>query len=118
MAVFITTSLSNHLLICLLSHNNDFTSVHLSADILVSLGATKLSVGLFKGAEATGRAINRGGAKIRDSITPEDTPSEVSPNVTKGLHATKQATGGVLRVSQFLGKNLQTKGLKIIPKRL
>lgn len=77
-----------------------------------------MGVGLVKGAEATGRAINRGGAKIRDSVTPEETPSEVSPNVTKSLNVAKQATGGALRVSQFLGKNLQTNGREIVPQRL
>ncbi|XP_041657602.1 spartin a isoform X1 [Cheilinus undulatus] len=65
-------------------------------------GATKLGQEFVKGAEATGRAIHRGAAKIRDHITPEDTPSEVSPHVTRSLHVAKQATGGAVRVSQFL----------------
>ncbi|CAJ1063840.1 spartin [Xyrichtys novacula] len=65
-------------------------------------GATKMSVGLVKGAEATGRAIHKGAAKIRDHITPEETPSEVSPRVTKSLQVARQATGGAVRVSQFL----------------
>ena len=60
----------------------------------------------MKGAEATGRAIHKGAAKIREHMTPEETPSEVSPRVTKGLQAAKQATGGAVRVSQFLGENL------------
>ncbi|XP_034406118.1 spartin a isoform X2 [Cyclopterus lumpus] len=71
-------------------------------------GATQLSVGFVKGAEATGRAIHKGAAKIRDHITPEETPSEVSPRVTKGLQATKQATGGAVRVSQFLVNGVST----------
>ncbi|XP_019131267.1 spartin a isoform X1 [Larimichthys crocea] len=71
-------------------------------------GATKLSVEFVKGAEATGRAIHKGAAKIRDHITPEETPSEVSPRVTKGLQATKQATGGAVRVSQFLVNGVST----------
>jgi len=62
------------------------------------------------GAEATGRVIHKRAAKIRDRITPEDTPSEVSPRVTKGLHVAKQATGGAVRVSQFLGKDTQQYG--------
>lgn len=70
------------------------------------LGATRLSEGFAKGAEATGRAIQKGAAKIRDHMTPEETPSEVSPRVTKGLQVAKQATGGAVRVSQFLGKDL------------
>lgn len=67
-----------------------------------------MSVGFVKGAEATGKAIQKGGAKIRDHISPEETPSEVSPHVTKGLQVAKQATGGAVRVSQFLGKELWT----------
>ncbi|XP_032388886.1 spartin a isoform X1 [Etheostoma spectabile] len=65
-------------------------------------GATRLSLEFVKGAEATGRAIHKGAAKIRDHITPEETPSEVSPRVTQGLQVAKQATGGAVRVSQFL----------------
>lgn len=61
----------------------------------------------MKGAEATGRAIHKGAAKMRDHITPEETPSEVSPGVTKSLQAAQQATGGAVRVSQFLGKVLK-----------
>lgn len=65
-----------------------------------------MSQEFVKGAEATGRAIHKGAAKIRDHITPEETPSEVSPRVTKGLQVAKQATGGAVRVSQFLGKDI------------
>ncbi|XP_072231151.1 spartin a isoform X2 [Leuresthes tenuis] len=71
-------------------------------------GATRLSESLAKGAEATGRVIHKRAAKIRDRITPEDTPSEVSPRVTKGLHVAKQATGGAVRVSQFLVNGVST----------
>uniref|UniRef100_A0A3B4UPK6 Spartin n=1 Tax=Seriola dumerili TaxID=41447 RepID=A0A3B4UPK6_SERDU len=71
-------------------------------------GATKLSEGFAKGAEATGRAIQKGAAKIRDHITPEETPSEVSPRVTKSLQVAKQATGGAVRVSQFLVNGVST----------
>lgn len=69
-----------------------------------------MSEGVVKGAEATGRAIQKGGTKIRDRITPEETPSEVSPHVTRGLNVARKATGGAVRVSQFLGKNMQIKG--------
>ncbi|XP_008331087.1 spartin a isoform X1 [Cynoglossus semilaevis] len=65
-------------------------------------GSTWLGQGFLKGAEATSRAIHKGGFKMRDRMTPEETPSEVSHKVTKGLEASKQATGGVLRVSRFL----------------
>lgn len=67
-----------------------------------------MSEGFVKGAEATERAIHKGGAKIRDRMVPEETPSEVSPRVTKGLNVARQATGGAVRVSQFLGKQKQT----------
>lgn len=75
-------------------------------------GATKLSEGVVKGAEATGRAIQKGGAKIRDRITPEETPSDVSPHVSRGLNVAKKATGGAVRVSQFLGKKAQIQDRK------
>ncbi|XP_059207435.1 spartin a [Centropristis striata] len=71
-------------------------------------GASKLSVGFVKGAEATGRAIHKGAAKIRDHITPEETASEVSPRVQKSLQVAKQATGGAVRVSQFLVNGVST----------
>uniref|UniRef100_A0A3B5LRB8 MIT domain-containing protein n=1 Tax=Xiphophorus couchianus TaxID=32473 RepID=A0A3B5LRB8_9TELE len=71
-------------------------------------GATKLSQSFAKGAEATGNVIQKGAAKIRDRITPEETPTDVSPQVTKGLNATKQATGGAVRVSKFLVNGIST----------
>ncbi|KAM4566131.1 spartin b isoform 2-T3 [Odontesthes bonariensis] len=65
-------------------------------------GASWLSWGLVKGAEYTGKAIHKGASKLRDHITPEDKPAQVSPAVTKSLHVAKQATGGAVKVSQFL----------------
>ncbi|XP_029626172.1 spartin a isoform X1 [Salmo trutta] len=65
-------------------------------------GAWWLSKGFVRGAEATGKAIQKGASKLREHITPENVPAEVSPGVTKGLHHAKQATGGAVRVSQFL----------------
>ncbi|KAM6946199.1 LOW QUALITY PROTEIN: spartin-like [Aplochiton taeniatus] len=65
-------------------------------------GASWLSWGLVKGAEYTGKAIHHGASKLREHITPEDKPTHVSPTVSKGLHVAKQATGGAVRVSQFL----------------
>ncbi|XP_008288418.1 spartin-like isoform X1 [Stegastes partitus] len=65
-------------------------------------GASWLSWGLVKGAEYTGKAIHKGASKLREHITPEDKPAQVSPTVTKGLHVAKQATGGAVKVSQFL----------------
>lgn len=66
-------------------------------------GASWLKWGLVKGAEYTGVAIHKGASKLREHITPEDKPAQVSPTVTKSLHVAKQATGGAVKVSQFLG---------------
>ncbi|XP_026873756.2 spartin b isoform X2 [Electrophorus electricus] len=71
-------------------------------------GASWLSWGLVKGAEYTGKAIQKGASKLREHITPEDKPSYVSPTVTKSLHVAKQATGGAVKVSQFLVDGLCT----------
>ncbi|CAM9329532.1 unnamed protein product [Lampetra planeri] len=71
-------------------------------------GAERLSQGFAKGAEATGRAIHRGAAKIRDHLSPEDTPSEVSPHVSKGLQVARKATGGAARVSQLIVNGVST----------
>ncbi|CAL9685197.1 unnamed protein product [Knipowitschia caucasica] len=65
-------------------------------------GATWLSEEFSKGADVTSRAVHKSGFKIRDRLTPEETPTEVSPRVTEGLEATQKATGGALRVSKFL----------------
>ncbi|GAA6094806.1 spartin b isoform X1 [Tachysurus ichikawai] len=65
-------------------------------------GASWLSWGLSKGAEYTGKAIQKGASKLREHITPDDTPTQVSPTVSKSLHVAKQATGGAVKVSQFL----------------
>lgn len=65
-------------------------------------GASWLSWGLVKGAEFTGKAIHKGASKLREHITPEDRPATVSPSVSKGLQVAKQATGGAVKVSQFL----------------
>ncbi|XP_029956799.1 spartin a [Salarias fasciatus] len=65
-------------------------------------GATKLGESLLKGAEATGRVIQKGATKIRDHMTPEETPSEVSPHVNRSLQVAKQATDGAVRVSKYL----------------
>ncbi|XP_044524195.1 spartin isoform X4 [Gracilinanus agilis] len=65
-------------------------------------GASWLSWGLVKGAEYTGKAIHKGASKLREHIEPEEKPLQVSPAVSKGLHIAKQATGGAVKVSQFL----------------
>lgn len=66
-------------------------------------GASWVSWGLVKGAEYTGKAIHKGASKLREHIQPEEKPLEVNPTVAKGLHVAKQATGGAVKVSQFLG---------------
>ncbi|XP_018620430.1 spartin b isoform X2 [Scleropages formosus] len=96
-------------------------------------GASWLSWGLVKGAEYTGKAIHMGASKLREHITPEDKPAAVSPSVSRGLHVAKQATGGAVKVSQFLvdgvckvagcvGKELaphiRKHGSKLIPESL
>ncbi|XP_059401145.1 spartin-like isoform X1 [Carassius carassius] len=106
-------------------------SEKISQNILA--GTSWLSRGLVRGAEATGKAIQRGASKLRGNITPEETPSEVSPKVTKGLNAAKQATGGAVKVSQYLvdgvaavadkvGKELaphiKKHGVKLIPESI
>lgn len=60
----------------------------------------------MKGAEYTGKAIQMGASKLREHITPEDKPANVSPTVAKSLHVAKQATGGAVKVSQFLGDHV------------
>ncbi|KAJ6662314.1 hypothetical protein lerEdw1_012478 [Lerista edwardsae] len=65
-------------------------------------GASWVSWGLVKGAEFTGKAIHKGAAKLREHLQPEEKPVAVSPTVTKGLHVAKQASGGAVKVSQFL----------------
>ncbi|XP_043548011.1 spartin a isoform X1 [Chiloscyllium plagiosum] len=65
-------------------------------------GASWLSWGLVKGAEFTGKAIQKGASKLRTHIQPEDKPVKISPTVEKGLSVARQATGGAVKVSQFL----------------
>ncbi|XP_009996636.1 PREDICTED: spartin isoform X1 [Chaetura pelagica] len=65
-------------------------------------GASWVSWGLMKGAEYTGKAIHKGASKLREHIQPEEKPLQVNPTVSKGLHVAKQATGGAVKVSQFL----------------
>ncbi|CAI5643402.1 spartin a isoform X2 [Oreochromis niloticus] len=79
-------------------------------------GALRLSESLVKGAEVTGRAIHKGAAKIRDQLTPEETPSEVSPSTTKRLEMARKATGGAVRVSQFLVNGVGTVAEKLAEK--
>ncbi|KAM6986811.1 spartin a [Aplochiton taeniatus] len=68
----------------------------------IRAGCAWLSQGLVKGSEVTRKAVQKGASTLRDHMTPEDTPSEVSPRVTQGLHTARQATGGAVRVSQLL----------------
>ncbi|XP_023661121.2 spartin a isoform X2 [Paramormyrops kingsleyae] len=61
-------------------------------------GASWLSWGLVKGAEYTEKAIHKGASKLREHITPEDAPASVA----RGFQVAKQATGGAVKVSQYL----------------
>ncbi|XP_063807899.1 spartin isoform X2 [Pseudophryne corroboree] len=96
-------------------------------------GASWLSWGLAKGAELTEKAIHKGATKIRENIQPEDKPLEVNPTVAKGLHVAKKATGGAVKVSQFLvdgvcavascvgkelGPHVKNYGSKLLPESL
>ncbi|PIO38330.1 hypothetical protein AB205_0083480 [Aquarana catesbeiana] len=98
-----------------------------------NLGASWLNWGLVKGAELTERAIHKGATKLREHIQPEDRPMEVNPTVAKGLHVAQQATGGAVKVSQFLvdgvcaiascvgrelGPHVKKHGSKLIPESL
>ncbi|XP_060764269.1 spartin a isoform X2 [Neoarius graeffei] len=74
----------------------------------ITAGASWLSRGLVQGAEATGKAIHNGAVKLREHLTPEETPVEVSPRVTTGLRVAQQATGGAVKVSKFLVDGLST----------
>ncbi|KAG7269968.1 hypothetical protein CRUP_021823 [Coryphaenoides rupestris] len=71
-------------------------------------GASWLSKEFVRGAEATGKAIHKGASKLRSNMTPEETPTEISPKVTRGLQAAQHATGGAVRVSQFLVNGVST----------
>ncbi|KAM5181812.1 spartin isoform 2-T2 [Mantella aurantiaca] len=96
-------------------------------------GASWLNWGLVKGAELTAKGIHKGATKLREHIQPEDKPLEVNPTVAKGLHVAKQATGGAVKVSQFLvdgvcaiascvgrelGPHVKKHGSKLIPESL
>ncbi|XP_077197984.1 spartin isoform X2 [Paroedura picta] len=65
-------------------------------------GASWVSWGLGKGAEYTGKAIHAGASKLREHMQPEEKPLQVNPTVSKGLQVAKRATGGAVKVSQFL----------------
>ncbi|KAI7793745.1 spartin, partial [Triplophysa rosa] len=76
-------------------------------------GTSWLSQGLVRGAEATSKAIHKGGTLVRENTTPEETPAEVSPTVTKSLNAARQATGGAVKVSQYLVDGVATVAGKV-----
>lgn len=68
-------------------------------------GASWLGRGLVKGGSAAGRAIHKGASSLRGHITPQETPAEVSPRVSKGLNVAREASGGAVKVSQFIGES-------------
>ncbi|KAL8185295.1 UNVERIFIED_CONTAM: hypothetical protein K2H54_045351 [Gekko kuhli] len=69
-------------------------------------GASWVSWGLAKGAEYTGKAIHAGASKLREHIQPEQKAVQVNPAIAKGLQVAKHATGGAVKVSQFLVESL------------
>ncbi|KAG9491948.1 hypothetical protein GDO78_000450 [Eleutherodactylus coqui] len=103
------------------------------SDLRIQVRASWLSWGLVKGAELTEKVIHKGATKLREHIQPEDKPLEVNPTVAKGLHVAKQATGGAVKVSQFLvdgvcaiascvgrelGPHVKKHGSKLLPESL
>ncbi|KAI5612995.1 spartin, partial [Silurus asotus] len=74
----------------------------------ITSGASWLSQGLLQGGDATGKAIQSGAVELRNHMTPEETPAEVSPRVITGLHVAQQATGAAVKVSNFLVNGLST----------
>ena len=50
--------------------------------------------------------FSQGASKLREHIEPEEKPTEVPVPVEKGVHYTRRATGGVVRVSNFLMTSL------------
>ncbi|XP_063059174.1 spartin a isoform X2 [Engraulis encrasicolus] len=71
-------------------------------------GASWLGRGLVKGGSAAGRAIHKGASSLRGHITPQETPAEVSPRVSKGLNVAREASGGAVKVSQFIVDGIAT----------
>ncbi|XP_041949679.1 spartin a isoform X1 [Alosa sapidissima] len=76
-------------------------------------GASWLGRGLVKGGNYAGKAIQKGASSLRDHMTPREVPAEVSPKVSKGLNATKEATGGAVKVSQFIVDGIATVADKV-----
>ncbi|KAG7262861.1 hypothetical protein CRUP_034205 [Coryphaenoides rupestris] len=97
-------------------------------------GASWLSWGLVKGAEYTGIAITKGATKLREHITPEDTPTHINPgNITTNVasetvttikhkygsaagHATDLAMNSAINVG-VTAFNIDNLGIKAVVKR-
>ncbi|XP_031427895.1 spartin a [Clupea harengus] len=71
-------------------------------------GASWLGRGLVKGGNYAGKAIHKGAFTLREHISPREVPAEVSPKVSKGLNVAKDATGGAVKVSQFIVDGIAT----------
>lgn len=73
-----------------------------------SVGATKFSKGFEKTAMSTSMSIHKQGARIRDNIEPEKSPTKVNSSVTQGLGVAKTTSAGALKVSRVMGKREET----------
>ena len=58
-------------------------------------GASWITWGLNKGAEVTVDLIRRGAGRLKRNITPNQTATQVNPNVEKGLYYTHQAASKI-----------------------
>lgn len=84
---------------------------NLHSSIMSLAGASWLGRGLVKGGNYAGKAIHKGAFTLREHISPREVPAEVSPKVSKGLNVAKDATGGAVKVSQFIGEALIPLGI-------
>uniref|UniRef100_A0A8C4Q957 Senescence domain-containing protein n=1 Tax=Eptatretus burgeri TaxID=7764 RepID=A0A8C4Q957_EPTBU len=75
-------------------------------DLLMELANLRmqwLSWGLGLGAQAMGTAVRWGGEQVRRRVEPANRPVSVDPRVATGLRVTRQAAGGVVKVSEVVG---------------
>ena len=70
------------------------------------IAAEWIAQGLSKGAEKTGHLIRRGSTKLQEHIQPDERPREIDPAAQKGVYYARQATGAAVKVSAFLGKEI------------
>uniref|UniRef100_UPI00358E2659 spartin-like n=1 Tax=Myxine glutinosa TaxID=7769 RepID=UPI00358E2659 len=68
----------------------------------INTGAEWLTWGLGLGAQAMGTAVRWGGEQVRKRVEPASRPISVDPRVATGLNVTRQAAGGVVKVSEVV----------------